>query len=79
MDLIWIEEIPFEESAVGSRIEGKGWVLGRKRIRLCDVSEGGKCSGHSETMGTPVLSPGATKQLAVSLDTETADRMCEAL
>ena len=54
-------------------------MSGRKRIRLCDVSEGGKCSGHSENMGTPVLVPGATQQLAVSLETETADRMCEAL
>lgn len=74
-----MRKIPFEESEVGGRIEGKGWVLGRKRISLGDVSEGGKCSGHSETMGTPVLSPGATKQLAVSLETETEDRMCEAL
>lgn len=54
-------------------------MLGRKRISLFDVSEGGKCSGHSENMGTPVLAPGATKQLAVSLETETADRMCDAL
>ena len=45
-------------------------MLGRKRISLCDVAEGGKCSGHSETLGTPVLSPGATKQLAVSLETD---------
>ena len=70
-----MRKIPFEESEVGSGIEGKGWVLGRKRIRLCDVSEGGKCSGHSENMGTPVLVPGATQQLAVSLETETADRI----
>lgn len=51
-----------------SRIEGKGWVLGRKRISLCDVSEEENAQGILEAMGTPVWHLGQQQRRCRSRD-----------